>query len=381
MNYPYQWTQGGSLPVESLLAECAAHREAGRRIITTNGCFDLLHVGHLQFLSQARTYGDLLIVGVNSDASVRRLKGCGRPIVPEVERAALLAALRPVDRVIVFDDLLPSELLALIRPDIHCKAGDYTADGLPEAQIVCCNGGEVRILPLADGYSSSRLVQQILSNSQSVETIASMPLQMGDATSRVMEQLLASGNVLRQTAYHLSAQIVHTAEILVDVLSVGRKVLLCGNGGSAADAQHFAAELVGRFRRERSALPALALSTDTSVLTALGNDYGFEQIFARQLTAFGQQGDMLIAISTSGASRNILAAMDIARSNGLRVIGLTGAQPPPTFTTADLCLSVPSTNTAYIQQAHSAILHCICGVVEEMLFDEVGDNDTSGRVS
>jgi D-sedoheptulose 7-phosphate isomerase len=144
-------------------------------------------------------------------------------------------------------------------------------------------------------------------------------------------------------------------------------VLLCGNGGSAADAQHFAAELVGRFRQERRAWPALALTTDTSILTAVGNDYGFEQIFARQITALGRPDDVLVAISTSGKSLNVLAAVETARLQGLYTIALTGKPPSPLANMADLCLAVPSEDTPLVQQVHMAILHTICALTEQML--------------
>ncbi|MDW8267737.1 MAG: SIS domain-containing protein [Anaerolineae bacterium] len=177
--------------------------------------------------------------------------------------------------------------------------------------------------------------------------------------------LLRGSNVLRQTAYRLSREVVHVAERLAAILADGGKVLLCGNGGSAADAQHIAAELVVRFRRHRLALPALALTTDTSILTAAGNDYGFEHIFARQVEAWGRPGDALIAISTSGRSANILAAAATARRLGLFVVGLTGSGPSPLHERADVVLAVPAAETALIQQAHTAILHLVCDLVEQ----------------
>ena len=368
----FVWTPAGPAPLERLLEQLEQHRAAGRRVVTTNGCFDLLHPGHVRFLSEARRPGDVLVVGLNSDASVRRLKGPGRPIVPETDRAAMLAALRSVDHVVIFDDLLPNDLLALIRPDVHCKAADYTADALPEAEVVRRIGGQVRILPLAQGYSTAQFIERVIALSQTPATTERVDRYGGDERTQVIEQLLAGANVLRQTAYRLSEQVVRAAGAIARALEAGGKVLLCGNGGSAADAQHIAGELVGRFRRERGPWPAVALTTDTSILTAVGNDYGFEHVFARQVAALGRPGDVLIAISTSGTSPNVLAAVEAARARGLYVIGLTRERPSPLADAADLSLGVPAADTAFIQQAHIAVLHTICHLVEQLLVE--GDN-------
>jgi rfaE bifunctional protein nucleotidyltransferase chain/domain len=137
-------------------------RAEGQRIVFTNGCFDLLHVGHLRYLQQARAQGDLLVVGLNSDLGVRRLKGPTRPIVPEDERAELLAGLACVDYVTLFDEPLPNETIRALRPDIHVKGGDYRVEDLPEAAIVREGGGEVVIMPLVEGRSTTDIVKKIL---------------------------------------------------------------------------------------------------------------------------------------------------------------------------------------------------------------------------
>jgi rfaE bifunctional protein nucleotidyltransferase chain/domain len=136
-------------------------RKAGRKVVFTNGCFDLLHVGHLRYLRAARALGDALVIGVNTDASVRRLKGEGRPLAPEGERAELLLGLRCVDYVTLFDEATPEVVIELLRPDIHVKGGDYREEDLPEAAAVRRGGGAVRILPFTEGHSTSALVQRI----------------------------------------------------------------------------------------------------------------------------------------------------------------------------------------------------------------------------
>ena len=163
------------------------------------------------------------------------------------------------------------------------------------------------------------------------------------------------------------ASIEKIADAIADALEKGGKVLLCGNGGSAADAQHIAAELVGRYEAERAALPAVALTTDTSALTAIGNDYGFEHVFERQVLALGKKGDVLIAISTSGRSPNITKALDAARRLGLVTVGFSGAKDGPMAKACDLMLRAPSEKTPIIQQLHITAAHAICGLVERRL--------------
>ncbi len=158
--------------------------------------------------------------------------------------------------------------------------------------------------------------------------------------------------------------------MVADAFVRGAKVLLVGNGGSASDAQHIAAEWVGRYVSERRPLPAIALTANTSELTAIGNDFGFEQLFARGVAAHGVAGDVVIALSTSGNSPNILAAIAVARARGLRTIGLTGASGGALASKVDLVIRVPSDETPRIQESHITICHAICEVVDEMILGE-----------
>lgn len=165
------------------------------------------------------------------------------------------------------------------------------------------------------------------------------------------------------------AEIATAAEWTAETLRRGNKLLLFGNGGSAADSQHIAAEFIGRFERERRALPAIALTTDTSILTALTNDYSGEIIFARQVEALGQPGDLAIVYSTSGNSPNVIAGIKAAHERGLRVLGLTGEDGGKMAELCDLTLRVPSRRTSRIQEAHITISHAICEAVDRALFD------------
>jgi len=162
-------------------------------------------------------------------------------------------------------------------------------------------------------------------------------------------------------------QIEATGRVIWEALKSGNKILLCGNGGSAADAQHIAAELVGRYEQQRRAFPAISLTTDTSALTALSNDYGYEGVFARQVEALAVAGDVLIAISTSGKSPNIVKAAEQARALGCRTIALTGCAGEPLATHCDLAVVVPSDRTSRVQEAHITIGHLWCEMVDRAL--------------
>lgn len=165
----------------------------------------------------------------------------------------------------------------------------------------------------------------------------------------------------------LGRELAAAASLCEAALRGGRTVLVCGNGGSAAESQHFAAELTGRFRRERRGWSAIALTTDASALTAIGNDYGFAQIFARQVEALGRDGDVLVALSTSGTSANVIEAARRARAIGLSVIALTGAGPGPLGALADVAMAVPAASTARVQEVQLTLLHAMCDEIEAAL--------------
>lgn len=170
----------------------------------------------------------------------------------------------------------------------------------------------------------------------------------------------------------LLAQVFEICQLCVSTFQSGGKVILAGNGGSAADAQHIAAEFVSRFRFDRPGLPSLSLSTDTSMLTAIGNDYGYDRLFARQLEANGRAGDLFVGISTSGTSKNVVEAMKICSSLGIKTVAFTGYSGGELKGLSDYCLCVPSQETALIQEAHIMVGHMICGFVEDSLFGEAG---------
>jgi D-sedoheptulose 7-phosphate isomerase len=185
-----------------------------------------------------------------------------------------------------------------------------------------------------------------------------------DAASLVVQTLRDSA-ALHEVSIAASAEAtVAASRAMIACLGNGGKILVFGNGGSASDAQHFAAELVGRFMRERRALGSIALTTDTSILTALANDYAFDRVFARQVEALGRPGDVALGISTSGQSTNVLAAFAAARALGLSIVALTGRDGGEVGRAADIHINVPSPSTARVQEVHRTLLHAICELIE-----------------
>jgi len=185
---------------------------------------------------------------------------------------------------------------------------------------------------------------------------------------KIREEIKESIRVKRMILKSMVPRIKELAEAVIQAYRAKKKVILFGNGGSAADAQHIACELVGRFRKERRALPAIALSTNTSTLTAIGNDYGYEDVFARQVEAFVEEGDIVIGISTSGDANNVLNGLKVAKEKGAKIVGLSGKSGGRLKSLVDLCLIVSSDSTPRIQEAHITIGHIICTIVERELF-------------
>ena len=186
---------------------------------------------------------------------------------------------------------------------------------------------------------------------------------MLDAITQGLQQSLDHKQAMLEST-ELHQQILQAANLCRDALAAGHKILLCGNGGSAADSQHIAAELIGRFEVERDALAAIALTTDTSALTAIGNDYGYEEVFSRQVAGLGQAGDVLIGFSTSGGSKNVVRAFEVAAKRGVRTIAMTGSKHGVLADMADVWVACPSTRTANIQEGHITIGHLICALIE-----------------
>jgi D-sedoheptulose 7-phosphate isomerase len=190
---------------------------------------------------------------------------------------------------------------------------------------------------------------------------------------RIAQQFSDSAETKRHASGIMAGPIAAATEAMAMALKAGSKIMACGNGGSAADSQHFAAELLNRFERERPPLAAIALTTDTSTLTSIANDYHYDQVFAKQVRGLGRAGDVLLAISTSGNSPNVLAAMTAAREQGVRVVALTGkggGKMAATLSADDIHLCVPADRTARIQEVHLLVLHCLCDGIDALLLGD-----------
>jgi D-sedoheptulose 7-phosphate isomerase len=190
---------------------------------------------------------------------------------------------------------------------------------------------------------------------------------------RVAAHFEESAKLKLSASQTLAVPIVRAGQLLAGALQAGGKVLACGNGGSAADSQHFSAELLNRFERERAPLAAVALTTDTSTLTSIANDYDYDQVFSKQVRGLGRRGDVLLAISTSGNSSNVVAAMQVASEIGMRIVGLTGnggGKMAALHGAEDVHICVPHKVTARIQEVHLLVLHCLCDAIDWQLFGE-----------
>lgn len=330
------------------------------KIVFTNGCFDILHPGHIDLLTRAKALGTKLIVGLNSDSSVAAIKGLNRPINSQDERAEVLRGLRSVDDVVIFDELTPENLIKQVNPNVLVKGGDWKESEIIGADFVRANGGEVFSLPLKDGFSTSNIIERMENN---------MVQRIEDDDSTIANSLREHIELLELLHSSYETNIAECSELIFQTFLSGNKLLICGNGGSAADAQHIATELVCRYESERKGLPAIALTTDTSALTAITNDFNFERVFARQVEALANNGDLLIAISTSGNSPNVITAVMTARNIGCKVLGMTGANGKKLASLCDACFMVPSERTARIQEAHITIAHIWCEIIDSKFAD------------
>ena len=332
------------------------------KIVFTNGCFDLLHPGHIDLLERAKSLGTKLIVGINSDVSVRTIKGAERPFLDQESRKAVLLGLKAVDEVVIFEELTPENLIKKINPDVLVKGGDWKIEEIIGADFVLKNKGQVYSLPLKGDYSTSNIAEKIKSSVVKKEQI-----KISAVKTLIENSLRQHIEVFEKVFADQIGLIENCADLIESTLRRGNKLLLCGNGGSAADAQHIAAEFVGRYETERRAFPAIALTTDTSALTALANDYQYERIFARQIEALANEGDCLIVISTSGKSPNVIAAAMTARQKNCKVIGLTGAKGKKLASLCDASFLAPSERTARIQETHIAVAHIWCEMIDQNL--------------
>lgn len=336
---------------DELRRRCDEWRTAGKRIVTTNGAFDILHPGHIHALRMAASFGDILVVGVNDDASIKQYKSPSRPFLPQHHRAYQVAALPWVDAVHVFREPTPDCFIEDAVPHVHCKGDHYTRP-LVEEGTTSRVGARIELLPIVDDLSTTSISRKIVNDSL---------LPLGEDFCQLVEAFTAfcaspSANVFKDAVAQTTLALLN-----------GKKILFCGNGGSAASAQHFAAEFVGRFRRERRALPAMALTVDTSILTSVANDYGYDSVFERQVEALGQAGDILFCLSTSGNSSNCVRAIEAARSKGMVAVSIVGGKKCRMQEVSTYAVVIPSFDTPIVQELTDFLLHRLCGEVDSFV--------------
>ena len=327
------------------------------KTVFTNGCFDLLHPGHIDLLERAKGLGDRLIVGLNSDASVRSIKGFGRPFMLQDDRASMLRALRCVDEVILFDEPTPARLIEELRPDVLVKGGDWSVEQIVGADIVLRNNGSVLSLPLLPLHSTTALVERICDSHREMAAPVGADLTPRDG---VLFGLAESIRIQQRLMVDCGEAIQKACDVLAASLYRGGKALLFGNSGCASIARHITDELVWRFRKQERELPAIALMSMGDTLTLTDHDPDSERIFARQVEALGNPGDCAVAFSISGLSANMLAGIISARQRGCQTIGLTGAKGKKLASLCDAPIMVPSDCAARIQEAQLTIGHLFC---------------------
>jgi rfaE bifunctional protein nucleotidyltransferase chain/domain len=322
------------------------------KVVFTNGCFDVLHPGHVDLLERARALGDRLVVGLNSDASVRALKGPGRPIYPQGDRVLMLRALRSVDEVLVFDEPTPARLIEELSPDVLVKGGDWPVDRIVGAESVLRRGGQVVSLPFRRPYSTTGLAAKLAGAPDAVTAGQAVP----SAENRLSGLADAAG-LYRLTFAECGEAILAAGRVLASTLGGGGTVLFFGVGPSAASAAGLATAFVSGIEPEKKSLRALALTNDTSVLTSIGNDRGVDFLFARQIDAVARPGDCAVALCPSGVSASVLAGLEAARKSGCRTVALTGAGGGRLASLCDAAVLVPSDIAARVEEVHLGIGH------------------------
>jgi rfaE bifunctional protein nucleotidyltransferase chain/domain len=341
------------------------------KLVFTNGCFDVLHPGHVDLLERAKALGDRLVVGLNSDASVRAVKGPGRPIYPQEDRVLMLRALRTVDEVIVFDEPTPARLIEELAPDVLVKGGDWPVDKIVGAQSVLRRGGRVLSLPFRKPYSTTALTAKLAGPSWGAASGADTEAPHGGSP---LDELAEAADLYRRTLVECGEDILAAGRILKSTLAAGGTVFFFGIGPSASCAAGIASGFAGVQEAKRKALPALALTNDSSVLTSIGNDRGPEFLFSRQIEALAKPGDCAVAICPAGTSPAVLAGVEAARKSGCRTVGLTGAGGPRLASACDAAVLVPSLDIPRIEEAHLAIGHLWRRMAEAHQVDSgVGD--------
>lgn len=293
-------------------------------VVFTNGCFDILHPGHIALLEQAKKLGTKLIVGINSDESVKRIKGNSRPIVSEKNRVEVLSALRCVDEVVIFNETTPEKIIKKIRPNILVKGGDWAINQIIGADFVIENGGQVFSMPLINGFSSSSIIEKI-NTTQQIESVNEKS-ELNLIKDSLNEQL----EILANLSISQISTIENCGEIIIEAIRRKNKIIVC----------------------VEKQIQTFHLNQDIcQVIQIIDSIDNFESTFAKLLNA----NDVVIGVSIVGQSPNIISAMMLARLKNCQTIGLTGAEGKKLASVTDTAILVPSKNNLRIQEAHLII--------------------------
>lgn len=333
-------------------------------LVFTNGCFEVIHPGHVDFLARARALGDRLVVGVNSDASVRAIRGPGRPLVPQEDRVAVLHGLRSVDDVVIFNEPTPAQVIDTLRPDVLVKGGDWEEDLIVGAADVRARGGRILSLPLHGGYSTTRLVERIRA---STVTHTIDPLERRAPTGVVRRSIEDHLEAMVRLLEDAHGAIVSAAEAIVTAMREGGRIVLSADRGSASNAEHIAAELAGRIDTERRPVPIPGAPLSRATIAAIAREDGDDPVLARQLEGQATAGDVVIVISTSVGSANLLRTAMAARQLGCLTIALAGLHAQRLASLCDLSVIVPTGHTSRVQEAHLVVGHIWCELVNAAL--------------
>lgn len=332
-----------------------------RKVVFTNGCFDLIHIGHIDLLKKAKKLGSKLIVGINSDLSVSNIKGKHRPIIAQDERKTILSSLKSVDEVRIFEELTPENLIREIKPDVLVKGGDWNEDEIVGAAFVKQNGGEVYTISLKESVSSSEIIKRIRGKNQ-----GSLRAEASKGIDTIVEASIKEHQkIFDKIRKEQSANIEAAADLIFRAILRGNKILLCGNGESAVSVQHIAVEFINRFGKRSKSLAALALAANDHALTAMTNSLELK----KQVGDLAKRDDVLVGISAEGSSPDMLNSIMMARKLGCKIIGLTGARGQKMAALCDACVMISTEKVFRIQEANIIIGHIWCEIVDNKFFD------------
>lgn len=330
-----------------------------KKVVFTNGCFDILHAGHIDLLERAKMLGTYLIVGINSDESVKKIKGLDRPFVNQFERKAVLQALKSVDEVQIFDELTPENMIAEIQPDVLIKGGDWKENEIIGAEFVKSIGGEVFSLPLKEGFSSTNIVEKIRNSNRVEQSLSNPTLLKENVAGNLLESRI---NIYQEILREKSQVIIDCAEIISNTISENKKIILCEVDFHSVNAKYLADRFNYLSENQKFRFPIIALHYE-----AISNTKESDKLYFDKLNELTSPGDCLIAIDSEGKTQNVINAVMTARNLGCKVIGLTGSKGKKIASLCDSCFMIPSDQIDIIRETYVAVGNIWCQIIESKL--------------